>query len=289
MSKGILVIACGHPFFGRMAHNLAVSIKSVEPGMAIALRWAGDALNHLSNFDLAKAFDSIEQIPEHCYLSEGKKKWIRTKVFMYDLSPFDRTIVLDADTIWMPRRKPSDLFKELDGVDITFANYTRYEIANIKPDAKVWANLNEVKQAYGFEKGYYYALQSEMVYFTRTEANAAYFEKVKEIYDDPKVKTTVFAGFVPDEFAFSVAGVICGVEPHKSPYYPTYWHPVHKNVQRETLFDRHYILSIGGSFQTDYIKNLYNQLAAAAFRKMRLDNHWKYYNKRSWLPERKSI
>jgi len=288
VNKGILIIACGHPFFGRMAHNLAASIKSMEPGMPIALRWAGDALNHLKNYNLSEVFDSVEKIPEHCYKSEGKNKWIRTKVFMYDLSPFEETIFLDADTIWFPKRKPSHLFKELEPVEITFANYTRHDLEKVK-DEKVWAKLSEVKTAYDFDKGYYYALQSEFVYFKRSEKNAAYFEKAKEVYDNPKAETIVFAGFVPDEFAFSVAALLCGIKPHKYPYFPTYWHPVHKKIDRETLFDRHYVLSVGGAFQSDYFKKLYDQLASVAFRKLRLESPFKYINKRSWLPERKSI
>lgn len=287
-TKGILIIACGHPFYGRMGFNLAASIKSMEPDMPIALRWAGDALNHLKNYDLLKVFDSVEQIPEHCYRIEGKNKWIRTKVFMYDLSPFAETIFIDADTIWFPKRKPSQLFKELEPAEITFANYTRHDLEKVK-DEQVWAKLSEVKAAYGFDKGYYYALQSEFVYFKRSETNAAYFKKAKEIYDNPKVNTIIFAGFVPDEFAFSVAALLCGIEPHKYPYFPTYWHPVHKKIDRETLFDRHYILSVGGAFQSDYFKKLYDQLASVAFRKLRLESPFKYINKRSWLPERKSI
>lgn len=309
MSKGILIIACGHPFFGRMAHNLAASIKSVEPDMPIALRWAGDALNHLKNYNLDRVFDSVEVIPEHCYKSEGKNKWIRTKVFMYDLSPFDETIFLDADTIWIPKQKASKLFNDLASVEITFANYARHDFANLqkekckkcngvgckecdrtgKVDPAVWANLNHVKQAYNFETGYYYALQSEMIYFKKTDSNLTFFEVAKQVYDHPLVNVTVFAGFIPDEFAFSVAAAMCGIEPHQTPYYPTYWHPVHKRSDRETLFDRHYVLSVGGAFQSDYFKKLYDQLAAVAFRKLGLETPFKYINKRSWLPERKSI
>lgn len=289
MSRGIMIIACGHPFYGRMAFNLAASIKAAQRDMPVALLWAGDALNHLTGYNLSDVFDVVTEIPEHCYRHEGRDKWIRTKVFMYDLSPFEETVFLDADTIWMPKRRPDDLFNELKDVEITFANYTRHDLTDLKPDAKLWANLSEVKAAYGFTQGWYYAIQSEMVYFKRSERNADYFDKVKEVYDNPKVKTTVFAGFVPDEFAFSVAAVICGIEPHMTPYYPTFWGPVHKKVERETLFDRHYVLSVGGSFQTDYVKSIYNALANVAFKKLGLRDYWKYYNKRSWLPERKQM
>lgn len=288
-SKGILIIACGHQFYGRMALNLAASIKAVEPTMPIALRWAGNALNHLSLYNLSDLFESVEEIPQEYYLHQGKYKWIRTKVFMYDLSPFDETVFIDADTVWIPKRKPSELFKELQHVDITFANYARHDLNTVAPGVKVWANIQEVKEAYHFENGYYYCLQSEMVYFKKNESNMRFFEVAKQVYDNPKVKVADFAGGIPDEFAFSVAMLMTGIEPHTTPYYPTYWQPIHKQVKRETLADRHYLLSVGGAFQSDYIKNLYNAYAGNAFKKLRLETPFKYINKRSWLPERKSI
>ncbi len=287
--KGILIIAAGHAFYGRMAHNLAASIKSVEPDMPIALRWAGSALNHLSLYNINEVFDSIEKIPEDHYLQNGKNNWIRTKTFIYQLSPFDKTLFLDADTIWLPKRKPSDLFNELENVTITFENYIRYDLSNLKPKDTVWANISEIKAAYKLERGWYYGLQSEMVYFTRTEAINAYFETVREVYDNLKVKTTEFAGFLPDEIAFSIAAALHGIEPHVHPYYPAYWHPVQRKAGRSTIPDNHYLLSVGGAFQTDQMKDYYNKFASIAFRKLAMDNPWKFMNKRAWLQERKIL
>lgn len=287
--KGILIIACGHPFYGRMALNLAASIKSVEPGMNIALRHAGSAVKYIDQSQM-NVFDDVALIDESIYLTDkSKNNWIRTKLFLYDLSPFDKTIFIDADTLWLPKRKPSDLFDDLKDITLTFANYKRHDFNTVDDKERVWANIKEVKDVYKLDSGYYYCLQSEMIYFTRTDDNRTFFEMAKIVYDNPKVKTTIFAGFVPDELAFSITMAKMGLHPHVTPYYPTYWHPVQKHVNRDNLFDRHYLLSVGGAFQTDYVKDLYNTLASVAFRKLQMETPWKYFNKRQWLPERKTI
>ena len=38
------------------------------------------------------------------------------------ISPFDETIFLDVDMIWNPKKKPEDLFEELNNPDFTMCN-----------------------------------------------------------------------------------------------------------------------------------------------------------------------
>ena len=52
MDKGILIIACGHPYWGGYAENLAASLRANlygggERKVNIALAYAGDAMQYM--------------------------------------------------------------------------------------------------------------------------------------------------------------------------------------------------------------------------------------------------
>ncbi len=285
MRKGILLIAIGHPNYIKMAINLAAGIKLNEPGMEIAL-----ATNLLPPaFAMERQLiDVCVFVPDEYFTTDGKTEYIKVKTRMYDLSPFDETIFLDVDMLWLHKRKPSELFTQLEGIAFTIANTGL-------AGSSIWADINEVKKAYKITDQKYYNFHSEFVYFKKCAAVKKYFHKVKEVYDHPKVKGTNFGGArIADELAFQIASMLLDYYPHQDNYLPTYWwgrdiggKENHKFAYQ--LAEKYFSYSIGGNSLPTNVAKTYNQLAGFYFKKMGLANPWIVQNKKSFIPERKNI
>lgn len=281
MKRGILLIACGHPYYGKMAAALAATIKVSDSNMPVHLAYAGDALNYLSETE-KKLFGSLSEIPEDNYTVDGKVKWIRTKMFMYDLSPFDETIFLDVDMLWL-KQSPAVLFDEFKEVEMTFCNYGEVE------KYSQWANVEEVRAAYP-STGKYYSLHSELVYFKKCKNNRKLFNAAKKIYDNLKVKATTFAGAIPDELPFAIAIMQHGVVAHKEPYRPVFWMNAEPRIKHIYELAKDYIaLSMGGNYNPKFTVDTYNTLTSAAYHKLGLQQPYKWKLKRSFLSERKAL
>lgn len=294
MSKGVLLIALGHPNYGRMALNLAVSLKTVDPDVQIALAFAGESLEHIKHYDITRYFDKLIVAPTAAYTRNGAVEWIKAKTYMYQLSPWDETIFLDVDMIWHPEMKASDLFKMMTKVQLTFQNRGYIDLAekDLDPKYSMWADVNEVKRAYGFKSGKYYQLHSEFFYFKRSEKIQRFFEDAIDIYDNLKVKSFVFGGAIPDELPFGIAMIKNKLYPHETPFTPIYWEVTEKRQLNRTpreLYAQFFAYSCGGSFHTKTMKDFYNTLAQFYFNKADLQYPYKLTDKRAYLPERQNI
>lgn len=291
-TKGIVLIALGHGYYGRMAHNMAASLKVCEPDMPIAIICNDSAMEYLKVYNISRTFDHVITAPAEAYTRNGKREYIKAKTFMYDLSPFDETIFMDADMVWMPRHKPSELFEQLKDVDFTVQNRGYLDISETDKLAKyvMWADLNEVVEAHKLKEGKYYQVHSEFVYFKKKAAVKKLFDKWKETYDNLKVNHFNFAGAIPDELPLSIAMIKTGVYPHADNYIPIFWFATEKKFPPDAvLFTDFFAFSVGGSFHNSQQKNLYNRLVQYYFNRLGLSHAWKLQNKRNFLPERRNL
>ena len=71
VKRGVVLIACGHPFYGNMAAHLAASIKFSSPDMPIALLHDASGIRHLNNEKL-NLFDNKITAPTISYTNKGK-------------------------------------------------------------------------------------------------------------------------------------------------------------------------------------------------------------------------
>jgi len=294
MTKGILLIACGHPNYGSMALNLAVSLKVTDPDVKIALAFAGESLNHIQQYPLLDYFDKMIPVQPEAYTRNDNVEWIKAKTFMYDLSPWDETIFLDVDMIWHPVQKATDVFAQFKKVNLTFQNRGFLDLSgdNLDPKYSMWADVNDVKALYRFKKGKYYQLHSEFVYFKKSEKVKTFFDTAKHEYDNLLVDNFVFGGGIPDELPFGIAMIKTGLYPHATPFTPVYWEvtekrDMHRNPRE--LYETFVAYSTGGSFHADKMKQFYNTLAQFYFNKAGLQYPYKLTDKRAYLPERKNI
>ncbi len=289
--RGVLLIALGHAQYGKMAYTLASSIKHTSPDVPIHLVYTDSAIAHLNEHQLS-VFNTIAEAPHECYHRDRKQEYIKSKTWMYKLSPFDTTIFLDVDMIWLTKNPISKLFEELADIDYTVQNRDFIDFAdkNIDPKYSQWANVLEIKEAYNFKKGKYYSLHSEFVYFKKTKENKLFFYEWIKQYDHLKVEHANFANAIPDELPLAIATVIHEKYPHKDAYLPIYWERAEKkSLSRTELISQYYAYSIGGNRITANQENTYNDIAGY-YAKMQGNNVvFKTKSKVTFLTERSNF
>lgn len=280
VNKGIVIVATGHPYYGRQAYNLAISIKAVED-IPVSVLYAGRALNHLSE-DQINYFDKVIELDGKVPQGSGAKLWVN------EYSPYKETLLFDADMLWLPKRKPSDLFDELKDVDFT-AITEGYHDGEDKgnPVYFYWASVEEIRNVYKIE-GKIYQWRSEVMYFKKTSKVTKLFAQARKIFINPKLNTIKeYAGGVPDELALNIAAAIQGIEPHIEKWQPAFWWKM--NNQIVPGFDElysYYLASFGSNVASQPVKGLYNRVMKVASYKLGVSHVFPLHSKRDYLPER---
>ena len=276
-TKGIILVATGAAFYGRMAYNLAVSIKAVEQ-ISITVLHNGAGLSHLSG-QQKEVFDTIIEIPAFSFAA---------KLCLIDYSPYDRTLYFDSDMLWLPNRTPSQLFDELRDVVFTSITEGFYDYGSSTCYGNkfyfYWCDPLEAQKAYNL-KGKFYQWRSEVMYFTKDAKPM--FDLAKEIYASPKVTVKQFVNQVPDELAINIAASKLGIEPHEYRWTPAYWHRLHgEGAQLPGIMKAYSLLSVGGNFASTLMKTCYNNVCKAAHNKLGLQYLFTLQSKKAVMPER---
>lgn len=277
LEKGILIFAIGHPYYGRYAFNLAVTIKAVED-IPIAVVQDSTGLSHLDDYQKA-VFDKT--------ILADIKPGCGAKLHAYDLSPFEKTLLLDADMLWLPVHKPSELFDQLKGVE--FTGITEGSTDNPSSHYFYWAQIEEIREKYNIT-GTVHQWRTEVMYFERSEKLKAMFEDAKGIHADHGLKSVKpFAEGIPDELSINIAAAKHELSPHKPNWQPSYWPQLYQNRVPEfgTLYREYYLLSAGGNMNTENVKRLYNTLVKAQAPKVGLSHCFPLQSKYSFLTERR--
>lgn len=278
--RGILLIALGHSNYRHMAITLAASIRDSDPGLQICL-----ASDQDYGTDQPGLFDLFKLIPKKFYQVKGENEYIKSKLYMYELSPFEETIFLDVDQIVIPGRKLSPVFQELAGIDITCSNTGLAE-------SSVWVDLAEVKNIYGADKQFW-NFHSEFFYFKKCDRVAGYFKAAQKIYAKTNLKTAKKFGHgrMADELAFQLASLETGIYPHKINWIPNFWFNRHKDLAGRYPYQLNDFLtySIGGNHLPPFIKAQYNILSKSLFTRLKRSGPYQVTDKRTFLPERNKI
>jgi len=290
MQKGILIYALGHSNYYRMAEVLAASLianGTKEDDIKI-----GVICDNEKELIYPQLFDAIIHLPFEKFSVKDKLVFNHATILVYDLSPFETTIKLDADMVWLNGRKPSDLFKTLEDIDITFENNGFDELSKATRKRSVWAPPEEIQKAYKFSgEERCYSVFGEFVYFKKTKENKDFFKRVQTIYHKPKVACADFSnGTFTDELAIQIAIMQTGIYPHEENFAPIlnlflgYNHLKYKYAYE--LPASFYAYSIGGNITPVWQRNQYNILASHYYRKLGLQNPFQATDKRRFLVER---
>lgn len=286
VKRGIVIIAAGNQMYGQMAMNAAMGIKTGDMTAHITLLKRGPGvLNGLEPY--MSIFDNVVDIPDECVTRNGLESLLRAKVCLYDLSPYEETIYIDADVITFPMKKITALFDELDGIDFTMGNRGKTDLST--DPRLIWSKPDEMRKVFGDVT--IYNLSSEFMYFKKTDRVREFFEIAKTAFDEPGVIYNRFAGTVPDELAFQIAMIKSDVAPHRLPFLPFYWEPYEKKnrVLSDLYKLPYYGYSIGGARLNPQQKNAYDTLAKVYARGFGLKFPLLSKSKNGVLPSRKDI
>lgn len=262
-SEGVVMTAIGHPYYSHLAYTLAVSLRFHNPDINLTILHDGSSLNQLHEH--VNIFDKQIQLTDEQFNTNGQRDYFKFKLYLDELTPYDRTLFLDADTIWNPTKTPADLFKELKGTKFTISNRgTTSE--NLTSG---WASMEDVKRIYGVER--IYDIASEVIYF---EGKPEVFSKAREVYEANLINVKPFGEGKPDEIYLSIAMALLKAKPHISPWHPTYWQPYYfKKVHNQKFIQSHYLTSIGGAFFQDNTLKIYNNLQEHYYNRMGVKKH----------------
>jgi hypothetical protein len=280
LKRGIILFACGHSYYGRLAYNLCVTIKSIEPGMPVVVVHSEKSLSHLSD-DKKGVFDDMILLPG----SFG----FGVKLELDKLSPFEETLYLDADMAWMPKKKPSELFDELE--DVEFTSITEGHTEDKSPKYYFWADLEEIRKVYKIE-GRIYQWRSEVMFFRKTKKVKDMFSMARKVYKNPKLKTLMkFGNQVPDELAINIATAFYDIHPHVYKWCPALWPRLHKIhvTHPADVYNRFYLLSCGSNYATGDLKTLYNTIMRIACSKMKVQHIFPLMDKKSIIKDREKM
>lgn len=293
---GVLLIAVGHKNYGKMAVVLAASLKVTSPEVPICVCASGDALLEVQKHN--QYFDIIKIVKESCFTVEGKIKYFRTKLFMYQFSPFNKTIYLDVDMIWSQRNPITKLFEAYADLDFTMTNEGSKKISDGSGQTNkrysFWADFDAVKEQYADafnDESILYQFRSELMYFVKSAKMKAFFALSKQIYDNPKVKVDTLGGCTADEFAFNVAAASMNLHPHKTPYVPLYWFYMHGQLglHISTIQTNFFAYSVHGNILSENVTEQYDTMAKVVFNHFGNPVPYKLSSKREYLTERSKL
>lgn len=284
--QGILLLALGHPYYGRMAYNLAMSIKAIEPFTHITLVYTDSAIAHINKRNMW-VFDNKMALAD---TSEP----FGAKLLLNQLSPYDRTIYLDVDTLWVHKTGPAKIFEQLKGVQFTgitegFHDYSNPQKSEPSKYYFFWADVDEIKNNYNID-GKLYQWRSEFIYFEKSKQTDDLFELMRVIYGKAYGFSTVkkFADHIPDELAINIACAMFGVHPHKYKWQPTYWDIINGGFMPpiEELRHKYYLVSCGSNSSYGALKRVYDNVTSKSAYKLKLQHVFPLISKKEMLTNR---
>lgn len=284
---GVLLFALGKRIYGRYAFNLALSLKASMPDVKILLYHDGTAIQDL-NAEHRSFFDVMQTMPAEAYVYGDKVSYFRAKSRIYDLSPFEKTLWLDADSLILPNGK---LKKKLE--DLANSDYQPmcYELLNLKtntmsdgrpcpPTFHVWGDLGKIKAYYGLHEGLLPRTNSSFVYFRKSERTKRFFDEIKALYADRKAPVDDFrTGELPDEFFFNVACARTEMKP-EAPFLPFYDKGSCKWKGSDHLRNEYIGLTLMGAIAPQHVVTIYDATVSGIHKALNVRTQpFKYINK----------
>lgn len=233
--NGVLIIAKKHRLYARMALNLVASIKASDPGIPVVL----------IHDDCINDYTEVEKFQFYKLIRNDNPNPFEVKLSLFDLSPFEKTVYLDADTLLLPNKSLTQLFA-LKGFHIANRGYT---------EANDWLNVAEAIKKYKTKQ--WLNTSSEVIVFDKSCAKV--FESAKEFYAADTINRKIGMN-QPDEPAFSYA-----IEVNKikltTPWLPSFWDGQEKYKSEHQILSEYTILSMGGNQVSDRIRSIYNRFS----------------------------
>jgi hypothetical protein len=279
MTKGIIIIATKSHIYGKMAYNLTLTIKATGTTIPVCLIHDSAAIAHLRDEELVIFDDKIK----------SDWDWNKIRFNVDKLSPYDQTLQLDADMLWL-YKDPVELFDKYADEELLVTNEGYYDIESKETNLTgnyIWlADLQETIKLYDL-KGKLYQMRWEMLLFKKTDNVRKMMKKAEAIRKNPKLETWKFEGQTVDEFCFYVACNIFGLDQKKTPFIPSFWCRTRNNPYPGQLNrDGYYAVGFGGIFASPGYRDMYDTLMGNACAKMGLPYKFKLQSKSNHITSR---
>jgi len=305
MEKGVIILALGHANYGRMALNLAISLKSKNEVDVCLLHSEG--MDTIYNHNERQFFDRFVKVPEDYYTYKGKKEYQMAKTYMYDLSPYQRTIYLDADSIWLPDKNINELFHKCWNNPVLFQCIHQWDIQ--KEWGCLWTacdgpneGLKQIRELYGIKDNRtIYEMQSSFMYFEKSAVASAFYHTAKDCYLKRPFQFFQWNNGIPDELVFNISTAINRITLPEFPYTPLFFvdyaHRFQGDPRRETrfnnrntIFQKYYAFSMAGNSNPQRAVELYDDLVKGYYSMYpsRLRFPWLWKQKRQYLETREA-
>lgn len=276
--RGIVIFACGHPLYGTGAYNLAMSLKAMG-NVEIAVMFNGRGMSHISP-------DQLDYFDHVIHIDESIRADTSCKLYANKYTPFEKTLLLDADLLWLPFFDPNKLLDELEGITLTGITEGKEDEPKVNPPYFFWADVTEMKEKYA-QKVMMYQWRTEVMYFNKEGGRV--IDRALEIVNNHGLDSVkLFANHVPDELGVNLAAAEAGIIPHKYRWIPSYWPPMHSNTipALKDLKDQYYFISFGGKSTGSALKMIYDTICSHSCNKFGIQHIFRLMDKKGNIPDR---
>jgi hypothetical protein len=206
--KGYLVLAQGN--YIAHAELLARSIKATQSTVNSISIITDQPCN-------SSLFDCVIAIPANDLAKDSEWK-IHNRAYFYELSPYDETVILDADMIF------------LDDVSHWWSMFEKHDLLitnKVKTYKGTWVEYNPYRKA--FKHNDLINLFSAFCYFKKSDKVKEFFELTKSIISNWEYFSLMYTpndrqAWPSLDLAFAIAVMILGLDVESKFDYPTFTH-----------------------------------------------------------------
>jgi hypothetical protein len=286
---GIVILALGYELYGSCAYNLALSIKANDTRIRVCILHDTKSIAHLTPKE-KEVFDILQVVPEDYYMIEGKPHYFRAKLLLNKLTPFEFTMYMDADNIWIPDKKVSWLLGEIVNDDFTIGNNGEYLVKEKKNQGAknypMWEGPEGIDKlvSYWNIQNFIPQTVSGFIAFRKCEQVEQVFHYALKAYDDPKAPGRVWVNGKSDEYCFNIALAILNV---RLKYFNIfYFDRMDGNKPPTEVYEKYWGIATGGHKVSFNVVNLYNRLVNKYSVEMGMPTRHYHVDKTDFIPER---
>lgn len=274
MKNGICLLCFGDESFGKLTYNLIVSIRKYSD---IPITVYTD-YKSLKSCDI-KQFADIRDIPNDVLYIQNKSHPNRFKLCLYDISPYENTMYVDVDSLYMSE-KPIDCLFDLLNDDIDLIGQNEKSI-DLDKTSKIFHGYDvfTFKPPFNFLHKKIHQMHGQFLLFKKNNSTKKYFELSKEIYDKmndgslTNTDTWLWFGRPIEELAMTLVTGLIDIKILKN------FAPVtvqNENLEYDEIIKQKYFISICGSSTNELATKIGGYCQNQEFTKKYID----YYNKK---------
>lgn len=209
-TKGVLLLAFGNQSYAFAVWNLVQSIRYFCKDINITLAVDDKVMKYIPPINV----NNIIQLQPHQMLSNGRLEPGKVKTFLYELSPYDETLYIDADSILLKDINPLlESLSKRDGYYYTSVIDKGGRDSVLKYNA--WAEMADIWAYFQLkENDILPTIQSSYCWFRKCDEAKEFFKTVQALFDIPyRLLKNKWGGTIPDELIYSGTCAKFGIIP----------------------------------------------------------------------------